>query len=63
MRLFLWLPGYAGGGVTGVADGADVAGWGVSGVALGATVTWGWDDGAEGAGVAWAAGVALGLCN
>jgi hypothetical protein len=35
MRLFLWLPGYVGGGVTGVADGADVAGWSVAGVALG----------------------------
>jgi hypothetical protein len=54
MRLFLWLPGYAGGGVTGVAVGADVAGCGVAGVALGAAVTWGWDDEAGGA---WRGGV------
>ena len=50
MRLFLWLPGYAGGGVTGVADGADVAGWGCCWGCVGAAVTWGWDDGAGGAG-------------
>lgn len=49
MRLFLWLPGYAGGGVTGVAVGADVAGWVGCGGCVG-----GWDG---------AAGVALGLCN
>jgi len=48
MRLFLWLPGYAGGGVTGVADGAGVAGWGCCWGCFGA------DEAGE-------AGVALGL--
>ena len=42
MRLFLWLPGYAGGGVAEVADGADVAGWGGCWGCFGAAVTWGW---------------------
>jgi hypothetical protein len=50
MRLFLWLPGYAGGGVTGVADGADVAGWEGCWGCVGAAVTWGWAAVAGGAG-------------